>query len=153
MRHSMWPQRSHWREKKNGVYRPCGHTYFWGWATSRRDVLKTIVGGGALALTAGLWKPAALFADSSTVAPNPIPAGIEFEGELFHVFPPAPGVELATITDFIGIIGATAVQGRGIGVDHNGQSMVLNFGADMRFIQGRYIGVDGQLHQATFGFI
>jgi hypothetical protein len=108
---------------------------------------------GALALTTGLWNPTALLAGSSTVAPNPIPAGIKFEGELFHVFPPAPGVEIATITDFVGTIGATAVQGTGVGVNHDGQSMVLNFGADMRFMRGLYIGVDGRPHQATFGFI
>jgi hypothetical protein len=108
---------------------------------------------GALALTAGLWRPATLRASSSTVDPNPIPAGFEFEGELFHAFPPAPGVEMATITDFVGVIGATEVQGTGMGVDRNGPSMPLNFGADIRFMQGRYIGVDGQLHQATFGFI
>jgi len=106
-----------------------------------------------LGLAAGPWKPAALLAGSGTVAPKPIPAGIEFEGELFHVFPPAPGVEIATIADFVGTIGATAMQGTGVGVDHDGQSMALNFGADMRFMQGHYIGVDGKPHQATFGFI
>jgi hypothetical protein len=60
---------------------------------------------------------------------------------------------MATITDFVGIIGATEVQGTGMGVHPNGPSMPLNFGADMRFMQGHYIGVDGKLHQATFGFI
>jgi hypothetical protein len=153
MRNSMWPRRLFRREERSGPYRPCGHTHFWDRAASRRDVLKTIAGGGALALTTGLWNPTALLAGSSTVAPNPIPAGIKFEGELFHVFPPAPGVEIATITDFVGTIGATAVQGTGVGVNHDGQSMILNFGADMRFMRGLYIGVDGRPHQATFGFI
>jgi hypothetical protein len=138
---------------KKGLHRPCGHTHFWHRNSSRRDVLKTIAGGAALGLTAGLWNPAALVAGSSAVAPNPIPTGFEFEGELFHVFPPAPGVEMATITDLVGIIGATAVQGTGTGVDHDGQSMALNFGADMRFMQGRYIGVDGKPHQTAFGYI
>jgi hypothetical protein len=153
MRNSKNPRPLLQKQKKNGLRSPCGHTHSWHRAASRRDVLKTIAGGGALALTAGLWRPAALRASSSTVDPNPIPAGFEFEGELFHAFPPAPGVEMATITDFVGVIGATEVQGTGMGVDRNGQSMPLNFGADIRFMQGRYIGVDGQLHQATFGFI
>jgi len=115
MRNSMWPWRLFRREERSGPYRPCGHTHFRDRAASRRDVLQTIAGGGALALTTGLWNPTALLAGSSTVAPNPIPAGIKFEGELFHVFPPAPGVEIATITDFVGTIGATAVQGTGVG--------------------------------------
>jgi len=35
----------------------------------------------------------------------------------------------------------------------NGTSKKLNFQMDNRFMQGTYVGVDGQRHRGTFGFI
>jgi len=91
-----------------------------------------------------------------TAAPKPIPGGFKlptFElspdaGDI-HVLPPAPGLEMSTITDFNGQIAAAEIQGGAVGSD--GSSFA--FDTDMRVMQGEYIGEDGQHHNATFGFI
>jgi hypothetical protein len=73
--------------------------------------------------------------------------------ELMHVFLPAPGVELSTITDFRGVIAAAQISGAGMATDRSGKKIPLFFNADMRFMQGCYIGVDGRHHHGTFGFV
>lgn len=43
-------------------------------------------------------------------------------------------------------------QGKGTGVEH-GVEVPLTFDVDMRFMAGRYVGTDGQIHEGQFGFI
>ncbi len=73
-------------------------------------------------------------------APNPIPAGFFF---------PGPGMEAATITDFAGFTGISAVSGTGTDTLFG----VSDFDTDVRFMKGHYIGVDGQGHDGTFVFL
>jgi len=65
------------------------------------------------------------------------------------VFQPALGAELNTIGDFDGFIAATEIQGKAKGSDGSDYS----FDCDMRFMQGSYVDLAGQLQHGTFGFI
>jgi hypothetical protein len=129
----------------------------------RRQFLQASAGATALVLGAGLGTPLPAFAaPSSSVAPNPIPGGImlgPFVGypndtTISHVYPPAFGQEVSTVTDFNGFVAAAEVDGTGTATDTStGATSTLYFDTDMRFMQGTYIGVDGKTHQNTFGFI
>jgi hypothetical protein len=142
-----------------------GHAHFEERAVSRRTFLTTAAAAGTLGLVLGsglrLPEPAYAKHHRSGVAPKPIPGGLTgeqfgFPGltELFHVFGPVPGGEVSTITDFNGFIGAAEIKGTGTGTDPNtGDTQQLFFDADMRFMHGRYIGVDGRHHHGTFGFL
>lgn len=140
-----------------------GHAHFGERALSRRKFFTTAAAGTlGLVLGSGLRLPELAYADDDLpgVAPKPIPGGLTgeqfgFPGltELFHVFPPAPGFELSTITDFNGFVGAAHIKGTGTGTIHKAEESPLFYDADMRFMRGRYIGVDGRPHQGTFGFI
>jgi hypothetical protein len=77
----------------------------------------------------------------------------------WHVDGPAPSAtsgaavaEMSSIYDFDGIVAATEVQGTGTG-RQSGVSLPLAFDTDMRFMRGRYRGMDGRMYRATFGFI
>ena len=75
-------------------------------------------------------------------------------GETFHVFaPPGAGTEPSTVTDFQGHIGVGALHGTGTGTDSMGNTSSLFFAADMRFMDGIYVGEDGERHRGTFGFV
>ncbi len=95
-------------------------------------------------------------AKTPNTAPKPIPGGFKLPtfdlvptGADLHVVPPAPGLELSTITDFNGHVAAAEIQGDAVGSD--GSSWT--FDTDMRVMQGEYIGADGEHHNGTFGFI
>jgi len=86
--------------------------------------------------------------------PRPIPGGFAEDFSLvpidpfIHVLPPSVGFEVSTITDFTGVVGAAEIRGTASGGD-----TTYDFDADMRFMKGRYITVDGQLHNAAFAFV
>ncbi len=117
---------------------------------SRRNFLR----GGAVTLGslagAGILSRSAFGASGAD--PRPIPGGFDENFNpvpatpLIHVLPPIQGFELATITDFNGVVGAAELQGTA----NNG---AFNFDADMRFMQGLYVGTDGRLRQGSFGFV
>jgi hypothetical protein len=120
-----------------------GHAHFWERAHSRREIIRAAAAGSAIVVGSGLLTPALAYAKQSYVAPKPIPETL-FPGAPFHVM--GPGTEEpSTMTDFNGFIGATEIQGTGTGG--------LLFDVDMRFMQGTYVGVDGHVHQGTFGFV
>jgi len=88
--------------------------------------------------------------------PRPIPGGVSPFGVMIHHFPiAAPGTPLANIqepsqiTDFNGFVGLNRI--RGTGMDNAGHS--LNYQADMGFMVGEYVAMDGKHYHATFGFI
>ena len=111
--------------------------------------------GVGLSLGSGLLMPVAAMAHSggSTVLPRPIPSGfVTPVGVFIHHHLPARGIEASQITDFKGTIGLAELSGTGTGT-LNGTSKKLNFQMDNRFMQGTYVGVDGQRHRGTFGFI
>jgi len=140
-----------------------GHHHFWQRAMARRQFIRVGAGVTALALGAGLGGALpALAAPSSDLTPKPIPGGIPlgqivgFPGDknIYHVSGPAFGFEASTITDFTGFIAAADIRGTGTSSDSSGANpATLYFDADMRFMQGTYVGVDGKTHQNTFGFI
>jgi len=87
--------------------------------------------------------------------PKPIPGGFDENFNIvprhpfIHVLPPAVGFEMATITDFRGTIAAGEIQGRA----HGSDGSHYTFDADMRFMQGQYIGRDGRRRWGSFGFV
>jgi hypothetical protein len=98
------------------------------------------------AATASLWVP--VLAEASGVDPTPIPETI-FPGTQFHIQLPGLGNEPSAITNLDGVVGLATVSGTGTASD--GKSSF--FDADMRFIQGTYLGVDNQTHKGVFGFV
>ena len=87
--------------------------------------------------------------------PNPIPGGFDQNfrpvpvNPLVHVLPPAIGFDMSTITDFNGVVAAAEIQGGAIGSDGSRYT----FDADMRFMKGVYIDVNGRRQEHAFGFV
>jgi hypothetical protein len=142
-----------------------GHAHFWERAISRRDAIKIGAGSAAMVFGSGLFGGilSSCGGDDSG-RPKPIPGGIAVNGVGFHVFaPPGPSnpvdpnspiQEPSTITDFEGAVGIAQVDGMGIATDLNtGLELPVTFDCDMRFMQGDFIGEDGDRHSGTFGFI
>jgi hypothetical protein len=101
------------------------------------------------ALAAGLALPLPLRASPEAALPNSIPGGLDLLGlgHVFHVFLPGTSPELATITDFNGVLGATDVLGSWTAEGFTPPpNTPLIFDADMRFMSGEYIGRDGRHH-------
>jgi hypothetical protein len=124
---------------------------------SRRQLLQrsAVALGGIAGL--GLLDPSSVFG-SATAAPRPIPGGLSlttFEfvpsGADLHFFSPGIGFEMSTITDFNGVIGGS--QTRGTAHDNTEKSNQYSFDCDMRFMRGVYVGLDGRVHNGSFGFI
>ena len=117
---------------------------------SRRQFLR----GGAVAVgtLAGSGVFAASAIGASGADPRPIPGGFDENfnpvpsNPFIHVLPPGIGFEMSTITDFNGVVAAADIQGTA----NNGAFL---FDADMRFMEGLYVGTDGRLRQGAFGFI
>jgi hypothetical protein len=120
---------------------------------TRRQFVGVTVGG---VLAADLLHATPAFG-KSTSAPKPIPGGLLIGNPItltpanpdVHVLPPAVGFEMSTITDFNGTVAAADIQGTASGSD--GSSWL--FDADMRFMDGEYVGEDGKHHHGTFGFV
>jgi len=137
---------------------------------SRRNL---ICGAAGTMVGANLLVPKRAFADSHDdgIEPsgcnlaNPIPGGVvPFKpfGVPVHHNPLSPANRLAVagisdpsqITDFHGFVGLTHIRGGGTGTNTDtGATMSLGFQADMGFSKGRFIGIDGRDHEATFAFV
>ena len=121
---------------------------------SRRQFVGATAG---LALSAGVSAAHAQGGNPHTDSqPNPIPGGVSPFGVLIHHFPIAPpGTPLANIsdpsqiTDFNGFVGLNRIRGIGSGSGFPS----LTYQADMGFMVGEYVAVDGKHYNATFGFI
>ncbi len=134
--------------------RHLGHTRFWERGISRRTFIGTAAGATGVALGSGLWVPMLAEAKKGGAGPNPIPGGIDTPFGFLHFFFPGHGNEPSLITDFDGLIGVADLEGTGIGNDpETGEPTNLVWGADLRFMHGKYVGMDGQVHDGTFGFI
>jgi hypothetical protein len=87
--------------------------------------------------------------------PRPIPGGVDAtftpvtKDPVWHFSYPAFGFEAITITDFHGVMGAGETQGYVRGSD----GKTYTFDADMRFMRGTYVGLDGRTREGAFGFI
>jgi hypothetical protein len=146
-----------------------GHAHFWERAFSRRRFVRTAAGATALVVGNGLWFPLVAGAESGDdggdehkrrgqAIPRPIPGVLEVAGTHFHVdfpwFTPDTPHELSTITDFNGRIAAAEIQGMGTGTDtRTNDKTRYYYDADMRFMDGVYIGMDGRTRRGTFGFV
>jgi hypothetical protein len=125
-----------------------GHDHFWQRALSRRQFLGTTAGAAAALATSPLWTPT--LTEASSVEPVPIPGGF---APGLHAFL-GPGVEPSTIFNFRGVTGVAAVRGTGTASNtRTGATTPLLFDSDNRFMQGTYVGADGERHRGTFGFV
>lgn len=140
---------------------PHGHTHFWDRAMSRRQAFGTAAAAAAALAGSTALRPLRAWAGDGGAEPRPIPGGLVAGGQGWHVNAPAyntaddPGSGLpdqSTIFDFQGDIASAIVRGTGVG-RQGGAVLPLVFDSDMRFMKGRYIGMDGRLRTGTFGFI
>src|SRR5215470_2683565 len=123
---------------------------------SRRQVLvRGAVAAGGLA-GFSLLEPSLALARGHGTA-NPIPGGLDESfspvpsNPFVHVLAPGlgPRLEMATITDFKGVIGASEIRGTAHGTDGS----TWDFDTDMRFMQGTYVDRSGRVRKGSFGFV
>ncbi|HEY0389360.1 MAG TPA: hypothetical protein VGC71_13045 [Gaiellales bacterium] len=87
--------------------------------------------------------------------PRPIPGGVDetftpvAKDPFLHFSYPAFGYEAITITDFHGVMAAGETQG----AVHGSDGKAYSFDADLRFMRGTYVGMDGRSRQGAFAFI
>lgn len=63
-------------------------------------------------------------------------------------------MEPSTVFDFDGVVGVAHHSGTGVGTNtRTGVTKSYTTDSDNRFMRGRFVGVDGKTHRATFGFI
>src|ERR1700750_2685593 len=119
---------------------------------SCRDLLGRTAG---MVVGASFGLPAIAAAMPGTGVPNPIPGGFDEEfnlvpsNPLIHVAIPAPGFEMATITDFNGTVAAAEIRGTAVGTDDS----EWDFDADMRFMEGTFVDSAKRLRHGAFGFV
>jgi hypothetical protein len=146
---------------------------FWEHMLTRRQFLKASAGASYLAVSSGFW-----FVDASwsttwparaRVAPwltirsrpglpRPIPGGIEPQipgaPRILHIYRPQHGYEPSTITDFMGSVGLAHLRGAGMRTDlESSVSQRLFYEADVRFMKGRYVDVNGRPQSGTFASV
>jgi hypothetical protein len=143
----------------------CRHkAHTWQRTVSRRRMIQTAAGAAGLAVGGTLWRPRqARAAQMNGVMPRPIPGGLDLgDGRVIHIYNDESGQEPSTITDFRGFVGVSHARGEGT-VTQGGEAGGLPapaatgdrlvYNANMRFMQGHYIGVDGEEHDGTAAFI
>jgi len=94
--------------------------------------------------------------------PKPIPGGFSLpffvpvpSDPFIHVlppilmFPPSQPLDMSTIGDLDGTIGAADIQGTAQGSD----GTTFTFDADMRFMRGTYVDTAGNVQHGSFAFI
>jgi hypothetical protein len=137
------------------AHREGGHAHFWERALSRRTFLGAAGLAGGAVVTSSMWTPliAEAAAEPAPPSPIPIPYGSIVGGKLFHFNFPVANTDVSSIFDFKGVVGVADINGPGAGV-HNGKPLNgATFGSDNRFMQGVYVGSDGERHRGTFAFI
>jgi hypothetical protein len=122
---------------------------------SRRQLLGRSAAALGAVTAMGLGDPSSVLG-STTAAPRPIPGGLDLTtfqyvptGADVHFLLPGIGFEMATITDFNGVVGGSETRGKAHGSDGSSYT----FDCDMRFMEGLYVGLDGRPHLGSFGFI
>ena len=127
-----------------------GHADLGSRALSRRTFLAVGAGAaGALSLLPFFGRTTALA--GGTGEPKPIPGGSVPPPAGAHVWLPQRGLEPSTIFDFDGMVALADVYGSGE-ARQGDLTFPANFNADMRFMTGRYVGLDGVTREGSFGF-
>lgn len=84
------------------------------------------------------------------------PPTISLPAVFIHHFPfgsnSLPLHDPSQVTDFKGLVTNCRVTGRGTGIVADGTRSRLAFQVDNGFMQGEFIGLDGEEHEGTFGF-
>jgi hypothetical protein len=151
-----------WRSRTGDLQ--IGHAHFWDRALSRRAFLTRAAGVAGAAVAAPFAYPGVAFGANTGGAPNPIPGGTQVDGlGFFHFFFPTTTNPVgatdviangrgdpSTITDFNGFIGV-GEWGGGTGKD--GAGTTLYWAADLRFMDGEYVDVNGRHGQGAFAFV
>ncbi len=140
-----------------------GHAHFWDRALSRRQLLGRTAGVAGAAIASSFWMPGLAKAAAPGLGePRPIPGGTDLGplGFRHFYFPTGgpPGAltiesgkgDPSTITDFNGFIGVGEFAG-GTGKDQ--AHTTLHWAADVRFMDGEYVGLDGRHRQGAFSFV
>jgi hypothetical protein len=125
---------------------------------SRRRFFRIAAGLTGGVIGSGLLFPKWAWGQQHPADPKPIPGGITIVigNEQFpvHHFPPASENEPSQITDFAGDVGNCRIFGTGTGTNtETGEQLKLLHRADLGFMKGRYVGVDGKHHHGTFNFL
>jgi hypothetical protein len=121
---------------------------------SRRAFMGGAAGLTATALGASVFRAPAAWAKSASLAvPKPTTSVVSLGGQDFHLSFFGQGMDPSSITDFNGFVGVADVQGTGTATNADGSTDTLLFDTDMRFMDGQFVGVDGKVHQAVFGFV
>jgi hypothetical protein len=139
---------------------------------SRRNLIRGAAGtaAGAGLLLGSVVRSSALADDDDEgehnkckAVPRPIPHISTPPGT--HFFFPGPvdasattspdtGHDPSIITDFKGVIASADLVFSGVGTDLNtGASAKYDFHADMRVMEGLFVGLDGDQHRGSIGFI
>jgi len=152
-----------WETRTGGA--EFGHAHFWDRALSRRQFLGRSAGLAGVAVGSALGLPAMAKAGAPGPGePRPIPGGTTIDGlGLFHFYFPTAHNPVgstttiesgrgdpSTITDFNGFIGGGEWSG---GTGKNQHGTTLYWAADIRFMDGEYIGLDGRNRQGAFAFV
>ena len=125
-----------------------------GAAVSRRRLLSRSAAAFGGVAGAGLLGPSLAFA-SANASPRPIPGGFDKslkpvpKDPVVHVLIPGIGFEMATITDFDGVVAGSETRGRA----HGSDGTTYDFDTDLRFMHGTYRALDGRVRKGAFGFI
>jgi hypothetical protein len=122
-------------------------------SVSRRAFMQGAAGAAGLTLAVAHWTPAQA-AKPNRGEPLPIPTVRQTPLGPSHAADPDTGQDPSLITDFQGVSGAANLTLTGVGTNTTAiQTARYNFNIDVRFMQGEFIGADGQHHQGTFAFI
>jgi hypothetical protein len=142
--------------------RQIGHQHFWRRALSRRRFIGAALASGAAASLQVL--PPVAEAAQTSVLPNPILGGTDIPGGMRHFFFPTLAnpahatmvVENGTgdasmIRDFKGSVGLVEFPPAGVVIGDPLGGKV--WAADIRFMDGQFVGRDNRKHHGTFAFI
>ena len=109
-----------------------------------------MAGVAGATLGTGLFPTNVLAAKAPNAAPKPTSNQITLNGVTFSLTFFGPGIDPSSIGDFNGFVGVGEFAG-GTGKDQTGKT--LYWGADVRFMDGEYVGLDGRHRQGAFAFV
>jgi hypothetical protein len=111
-----------------------------------------MAGAAGAAVGAGLL-PGSVLAKTSDATPRKTKNTVTLNGVTFSLTFFGAGVDPSSITDFNGSVGVADVRGTGTATNPDGSTETLLYDTDLRFMNGVYVGRDGEVHRGTFGFV